>query len=92
MQDANVMSILASVVKKKQKDIYVKIWDTQEKVYTDQTGKLPWQSHKGNMYVMDLVEVNVIYINAEPMMNRTEKEMIRAYQALLERIKKHRSR
>ena len=81
------MSILTSAAKQKQKDVYVKIWDTQEKVYTDQTGRLPWQSYKGNRYVMVLVEVNANYIDAEPMKNRTEQEMIRAYQALLERIK-----
>ena len=36
---------------------------------------------------MVLVEVDANYIDAEPMKNRTEQEMIRAYQALLERIK-----
>ena len=75
-QDANAMSILTSAAKQKQKDVYVKIWDTQEKVYTDQTGRLPWQSYKGNRYVMVLVEVDSNYIDAEPMKNRTEQEII----------------
>jgi hypothetical protein len=59
----------------------------QEKVYTDQTGKFPVLSSKGNRYVMVMVEIDSSYIDAEPMKNRNEKELIRAYQALLERIK-----
>ena len=51
-QDANIMSILTSANKKKQKDVYFKIWDTQEKIYTDQTGKFPYQSSRGHIYIM----------------------------------------
>ena len=74
-QNANAMSILTSAAKKKQKDVYVKIWDTQEKVYIDQTGQFPWQSYKGR-YMMVLVEVDANYFDAEPMKNRTEQETI----------------
>ena len=37
--------------------------------------------------MMVMVEIDANYIDAEPMNNRTEGEMIRAYLALLERIK-----
>ncbi len=33
---------------KKNKDVYVKVWDTQSKIFTDQTGKFPYQSVAGN--------------------------------------------
>ena len=72
---------------RKKHDVYFKIWDAQEKMYTDQTGRFPVQSSKGNRYMMVLVEIDSNYIDAEPMKNRSEGEMIRAYQALLERIK-----
>ena len=73
--------------KKKHKEILIKIWDTQEKSFTDQTGKFPYQSVDGHRYLMIMVEVDSNYIDAEPMKNKSGKEHIRAYQALLERIK-----
>ena len=43
-QNANAMLILATTSRKKQTEVYFKVWDTQEKVYKDQTGKFPVQS------------------------------------------------
>ena len=79
-----MMSILTTATKKKHKDVYCKVWDTQEKVYTDQTGKSPVQSSKGNKYVMVMVEIDGNYIDAEPMKNKSEGELIKAYQNLME--------
>ena len=67
-------------------DVYVKVWDTKEKVYTDQTGKFPFQSVSGNRYLMVMVEVDSNYIDAQPMKNRTGKDHIKAYQELLQCI------
>ena len=58
--------------KKRRGDVFVKIWDTKEKIYTDQTGGFPFQSNKGNRYLMVMVEVDSNYIDAEPMKNITE--------------------
>jgi len=38
-------------------------------------------------YIMIMVEIDGNYINAELMKNRTENEMLRAYLALLEKVK-----
>ena len=75
-EDRQTMSILTTAAQKKQKDIYVKVWDAQDKVYTDQSGKFPVQSSKGHKYVMVMVEVDANYIDVEPMKNRTEAELI----------------
>ena len=50
----------------KHQDIYVKINDAKEKVYTDQAGSFPFTSKKGNTYTMILCENdnNVIMIEA----------------------------
>ena len=84
-QEAELNAKLRPGVKKH--DVYFKIWDAKEKMYTDQTGRFPVQSKQGNRYMMVLVEIDSNYIDAEPMKNRSQGEMIRAYQALLERIK-----
>ena len=72
---------------KREKDVFIKIWDTKEKMFTDQTGKFPYQSVNGNRYLMVMVEIDSNYIDAEPMKNKTGAEHIRAYLALLTRIR-----
>ena len=56
------------------------------KIYTDQPGRFPKKSLRGNQYIMVLTESNSDIILAEPMKNRTSREMIRAYQALIDRL------
>ena len=73
-----------------QKDIMVKVYDTQDyaqlKMYTDQTGKFPTKAVSGNQYTMVLVEIDNGAILVEPMRNRTSGEMIKYYQALVDRL------
>ena len=58
---------------------------TAQKIYTDQPGHFPKKSSRGNQYmVMAKVDSDVILV--EPMKNRTAGEMIRAYQALVNRL------
>ena len=57
-----------------------------ETMHSDQTGRFPATSSKGNQYVMVLVEVDENFINAEPMKNRSEGAMIKAYQTLWTRL------
>jgi hypothetical protein len=67
---------------KKMKDVYIKIHNTSKTTHTDQMGRFPATSSKGNQYTMVLVEVNGNYIDAEPMKNKMEGSMIKAYLAL----------
>ena len=60
---------------------------TPKKKYIDQIGQFPILSSKGSIYMMVMVEIDSSYIDAEPMNNRTEDEIIKAYQKLLGRIK-----
>ena len=64
----------------KAKDVYIKIHDTNEMMHMDQTGRFKATSSRGNQYLMVLVEVDGNFINAEPMKNRSEGAMIKAYQ------------
>ena len=70
----------------KAKDIYIKIHNVHETMHTDQTGRFPATSSRGNQYMMVLVEVDGNFIDAEPMKNRSEGAMIKAYQALWTRL------
>ena len=47
-------------------NIMVKIFNASETVYSDQTGRLPVQSSRGNTSIMVFFDVDANYIDAEP--------------------------
>ena len=71
---------------RKMRDVYVKIHNAGETMHSDQTGRFPATSSRGNQYVMVLVEVDGNYIDAEPLKNKSEGAMIQAYQTLWKRL------
>ena len=74
-------------LRRKHRDILVKVHDIEEMIYTDQTGAFPVTSSQGHKYIMVLYEVDGNYIAMEPMKARTTTEMIRVYTILIERLK-----
>ncbi len=48
-------------------------------MHSNQTGCFPATSSKGNQYIMVLVEVDGNYIDAEPMKNKSESSIRKAY-------------
>ena len=62
--------------------------EIDRKMYTDQTGKFPFRSVRGMQYIMVLLEMDFNVILVEPMHNRTSGDMVKAYQTLLDRLKK----
>ena len=71
----------------KMKDIFIALLKTRDTIYTDQTGKLPHTSRRGNNYQM---EIHDIYGNptwVDPMNNKTKGEMINARRRALLRMK-----
>ena len=65
----------------------VTIYNPKEAMHTDQTGKFPHRSSRGNNYQMVLIDIDSNSIWAEPMKNRTEGEMILARRRALLRMK-----
>jgi hypothetical protein len=67
----------------KQKESILRIFDLNDKaqrlMYTNQTGKFPKKSNKGNHYIMVLIEIDSNAILVEAMKKRSVGEMIRAY-------------
>ena len=79
---------IASMKGKKQQDIFVKTYEVRETIFSDQTGQFPTRSQRGNKYIMVLVEIDSNAILVEPMKNRTDTEMIRAYDTLIKRLQR----
>jgi hypothetical protein len=73
---------------KKVHDIYTKVYDARETIFSDQTGKFPTRSQRGNKYIMVMVEIDSNAILVEPMNSKKDTEMIRAYDALILRLKR----
>ena len=73
---------------KKERDVYIHIWDEKGTVYSDQPGKFPVRSTRGFRYKMIMVHIDSNEVLAEPMKNRSAAEMIRAYLALIARVRR----
>jgi hypothetical protein len=56
------------------------------KVYGDLTGRFPIRSSKGHKYILTLYDYDSNTISTEPMKNRSDKEMSRAYTALHQQL------
>ena len=73
--------------KGKQQEVSINVYDYKETMYTDQTGRFPVYSRAGNKYIMVICEVDSNAILVAPMKKRADKEMQKAYEDLLQRLK-----
>ena len=67
-------------------DIFIYIEDPSETIHSDQTGGFPYTSQRGNRYIMVAIHLDANYIFVEPMKNRTEGQMMEAYQGIINRM------
>jgi hypothetical protein len=51
-------------------------------IYTDQTGRFPVVSSKGNKYIMILYDYDINAILSQPIKDRTAPELLRAFQVM----------
>ena len=72
---------------KKVRDVYTKVYDVRNTVFSDQTGQFPTSTKVGNKYIMVLVEIDNNAILVEPIKNRTDAEITGAYCAMMLRLK-----
>ena len=72
---------------KKVRDVYTKVYDVRNTVFSDQTGQFPTRSKRGNKYIMVMVEIDSNSILLEPIKNRTDAELTRAYCTMMLRLK-----
>ncbi len=73
---------------KKECPIFIRALDMEdEATFTDQPGRFPKKSSRGNQYIMVLTKINSDAILIEPMNNRTAGKMIWAYQTLIDQLR-----
>jgi hypothetical protein len=65
---------------------YAAVFEPTGQIYTNQTGKFVSPSSNGNNYLMILYDYDSNTIDAEPMKNRTGPKILKAYQALHQRL------
>jgi hypothetical protein len=70
----------------KMKDIHINIHNATKTMHSNQTGQFSATSSRGNKYIIVLVEVDRNFIDAEPMKNKLEGAMIKAYIELWTRL------
>eukprot|EP00804_Cyclotella_cryptica_P020584 CCRYP_003431-RA/>CCRYP_003431-RA protein AED:0.33 eAED:0.38 QI:0/0/0/1/1/1/3/0/626 len=74
------------LVGRKLRDVYTHVYDTRDTIFSDQTGQFPHRSSSGNHYLMVMVDIDSSAILAEPIKNRTDLELTRAYSTLITRL------
>ncbi len=70
----------------KENSIFVVIYELSNTVHTDQTGAFPLTSQQGYCYIMVGIHLDANYIFCKLMKNKTEDEMITAYQRMVDRM------
>jgi hypothetical protein len=65
--------------------IYAAIMETSQ-IYTDLTGRFPTTSLSGNKYILILYDYDSNIILSIPMKNRGDKEMVRAFDLLIQSL------
>ena len=73
---------------RKHNNVYVRIDDAKETIYTDQTGAFPVRSRNGNRYIMIMCEMDSNAIMSKAMKDRASGEIIKAYQKLIQQLNK----
>jgi len=71
---------------RKHHDVFVKIEEAKETIYSYQTGAYPTRSKSGSRHIMIMCEMDANGIMSEPMNNRTSGEIVKAYQKLIKRL------
>jgi hypothetical protein len=72
---------------KKHYDIFVVVYKLLDTVHMDQTGMISITLQQGYQYIMVGIHLDANYIFCELMKNKTQGEMINAYQKMVNRMK-----
>jgi len=59
------------------------VYDNRDTIFTDQTGKFPTRSQAGHQYIMIMVKIDSSAILVEPLKNRKDAKLTRAYTTLM---------
>ena len=65
------------------RDVYIKVYDVRNTVFSDQKGQLPTRYKQVNKYIMVMVEIDSNTILIELIKNYTDALLTRAYHAMM---------
>ena len=68
--------------------VYTKVYDVRSTIFSNQMGKFPKQSTRGNKYIMLMVEIDSNTILVEPINSCNGAKLTQAYRALMLRLKR----
>ncbi len=68
--------------------MYIKVYNVRDTIFSDQTGQFPVSSKSGFKYIMIMVEIDSNSILVGPMKSHKDGKMTRAYQQLIDRLKR----
>ena len=71
----------------KKRDVYTKVYDVRETIFSEQTAQFPTRSQSGNKYIIIMMEIDSSGILVKPMSSRKDSEMILAYKNMMQRLK-----
>jgi hypothetical protein len=71
---------------KKVRDVFTRVYDVRETVFSNQTGQFPTRSQQGNKYIMVMVEIDSNAILVKPINSRNDHKLARAYRVLMKRL------
>lgn len=69
-------------------DLFATMWDTEKKTYSDQTGKFPIESTRGNKYIFILYSYDTNAILAEPLKSRQARNITEAWVTCYKKLQK----
>ena len=77
---------VTQLTEKKVRDIYTKVYNVREIIFSNQTGQYPKRSLRENKYIMVLVEIDSNAIMVAHMKIQHENEMKQAYKSMVTRL------
>ena len=82
METANTSTLRG----RKVRDVYTRVYELRNTVFSDQTVAFPWRSRSGNKYIMAMVKIDSNAILVEPIKSRKDPELTQAYRSLMTQL------
>ena len=70
-EETNVSQLAGKIVR----DVYTRVYDVRNTVFSDQIGQFPTRSQRGNKYIMVMVKIDSNAILVEPLKSRKDPEL-----------------
>jgi len=87
IENDNKEEIIDMMTEVRTNDNFIKIMEETRKVYTDQTGRFPFASSKGNLYIIILYNYDANAILSQPIKSRSQEDIVKGIAKLYKKLK-----